>query len=84
MDNVKQFPKVDDAVHHPSHYQVIDGLEAKDIIDVVLTVLAPRLTAWQAYCLGNILKYRLRAGAKDSIEQDIKKALKYKEFANAR
>lgn len=70
-----------DPVHHPKHYEVIQGVEAKDIIQPALDSLADKLTPWQAYCLGNILKYRLRAGAKDKLEQDINKALKYKEMS---
>ncbi|ADV88584.1 DUF3310 domain-containing protein [Vibrio vulnificus] len=70
-----------DPVHHPKHYEVIQGVEAKDIIQPALDSLADKLTPWQAYCLGNILKYRLRAGSKDKLEQDINKALKYKEMA---
>ncbi|EIL2907588.1 DUF3310 domain-containing protein [Vibrio alginolyticus] len=70
-----------DPVHSPSHYQVIQGVEAKDIIQPALDSLAGKLTPWQAYCLGNVLKYRLRAGDKDDLQQDINKARKYKEMA---
>ena len=68
-----------DVVNRPSHYEVIEGVEAKDIIKAALDSID--LTSWEAYCLGNILKYRLRAGEKDELEQDIAKAKKYKEFS---
>jgi hypothetical protein len=32
------------------------------------------------YCLGNFLKYRLRIGAKDEVQQDLGKSNKYKEL----
>ena len=32
------------------------------------------------YCLGNILKYRLRAGGKDDVMQELGKADKYQEL----
>lgn len=67
-------------VESPKHYEVIEGVEAKDIIKASLDALD--ITPWQAYCLGNILKYRLRAGEKDELVQEIGKANKYKEFAN--
>jgi len=37
---------------------------------------------YKAYCVGNEIKYRLRAGLKDGngAEQDIKKALQYYKF----
>ena len=68
----------DDQVNHPAHYNVFP-FETKDIIDSILTTYRDDLSPYQAYCLGNELKYRLRAGFKnpDKIEQDIKKALFY-------
>lgn len=60
-------------VKNPKHYQVIDGFEAIDIIASSMTD-----EQFRGYCLGNIIKYRLRAGSKDSLEQDIAKANEYK------
>jgi hypothetical protein len=37
---------------------------------------------FEAYCFGNELKYRLRAGFKGDAQEDIDKALKYEEFRN--
>ena len=64
-----------DAVRNPSHYEVIEDVEAIQLIASVFTRIE-----WKAYCLGNVLKYRLRAGKKDKLEQDIGKADFYKEL----
>lgn len=65
MDNIK----------NPSHYQILDGVESIQIIASAMT-----MEAWNGFCLGNIIKYRLRAGNKDALEQDIGKADYYKEL----
>ena len=64
-----------DAVNSPQHYQFFPGLEA-------IVVIARSMTQEQfyGYCLGNRLKYRLRAGNKDKLEQDIAKSDKYLEL----
>lgn len=64
-----------DAVNSPKHYQFFPDLEA-------IVVIARSMTQEQfyGYCLGNRLKYRLRAGNKDKLEQDIAKADKYLEL----
>lgn len=61
-----------DAVNSPKHYQFFPDLEA-------ISVIARSMTQEQfyGYCLGNRLKYRLRAGNKDKLEQDIAKSDKY-------
>ncbi|UVX29024.1 nucleotide kinase [Klebsiella phage VLCpiA1o] len=67
--------KVLAAVHSPKHYQFFPDLEA-------IVVIARSMTQEQfyGYCLGNRLKYRLRAGNKDKLEQDIAKSDKYLEL----
>lgn len=66
---------VTDAVNSPRHYQFFPDLEA-------IVVIARSMTQEQfyGYCLGNRLKYRLRAGNKDKLEQDIAKSDKYLEL----
>ena len=64
-----------DAIKNPKHYQILDGCEPITIIASVMTV-----EQWHGFCLGNIIKYRLRAGNKDALEQDIGKADFYKEL----
>lgn len=61
-----------DNVKKPKHYQIIDGIESIDIIARSMTV-----EQFKGFCIGNILKYRLRAGKKDALEQDIAKANEY-------
>lgn len=64
----------DDPVQRPSHYQRF-GVE---VIDIIRHVLGPE--GFNAYCIGNELKYRLRAGDKGDAAQDMAKAMKYREF----
>lgn len=66
-----------DAVNSPKHYSVFEKLEA-------IEVIASSMTADQfyGYCLGNILKYRLRAGGKDDVMQELGKADRYQGLYN--
>lgn len=68
---------VNDPVHKPKHYEVIDGVESIELIAAGLT-----LDEWRGFCLGNIMKYRFRAGKKDKLEQDIAKANEYEMLFN--
>lgn len=63
-----------DPVNQPAHYQQF-GME---VIDIIRHVLGP--DGFRAYCIGNELKYRLRAGDKGDAAQDMAKAMKYREF----
>ena len=63
-----------DMVNSPPHYLQF-GMEVIDIIRYVLGE-----DGFRAYCIGNELKYRLRAGDKGDAAQDIAKARKYREF----
>ena len=63
-----------DPVDRPAHYQRF-GME---VIDIIKHVLGPE--GFRSYCIGNELKYRLRAGDKGDAAQDIAKATKYREF----
>lgn len=66
-----------DVVKAPSHYQFFPGVEAIEIIAASLTE-----EGFHGYCMGNRLKYRLRAGNKDKLEQDISKSDFYVELFN--
>ncbi|QGZ00742.1 nucleotide kinase [Klebsiella phage VLC4] len=68
-------PKASDAVNSPKHYQFFPDLEAIEVIAHSMTQ-----EQFYGYCLGNRLKYRLRAGNKDKLEQDIAKSDKYSEL----
>lgn len=63
------------AVHSPQHYDLFDGTEAIEVIASALTQ-----AEFRGYCFGNLLKYRLRAGKKDDVVQELMKADKYKEL----
>lgn len=65
-------PKEIEGVQKPSHYYLFDDIE-------VIEVIARSMTREQfkGYVLGNILKYRLRAGKKGELaylEKDMAKA----------
>ena len=64
-----------DQVKNPKHYQFFYGLEAIEIIAASMT-----REQFYGYCLGNKLKYRLRAGEKDNLQQDIDKSNFYGEL----
>lgn len=68
-------PITADAVNSPKHYQFFPDLEAIEVIARSMTQ-----EQFYGYCLGNRLKYRLRAGKKDKLEQDIAKSDKYLEL----
>mgnify|MGYP003495604072 FL=1 len=63
-----------DTVNHPNHYQLVDGIEVIDVIKVILN--RPNFTGLQGYCLGNVLKYVLRADMKNG-KEDYEKAEVY-------
>lgn len=60
---------MNDVVKNPKHYQIIEGVESIDIIASYMTI-----EQFKGFCLGNIIKYRMRAGNKDELNQDINKA----------
>lgn len=68
----------DDGVRKPSYYQVFDGVESIEIIARSMTV-----SEFRGFCMGNVLKYRLRAGKKSELatmEKDLNKASFYQEL----
>lgn len=77
-DGVQCATRQADMVHNPAHYQQF-GME---VIDIIRHVLGPE--GFRAYCIGNELKYRLRAGDKGDAAQDLAKAKKYREFREAK
>jgi len=62
-----------DAIN-PDHYKS----KSKETIDVVRWVLGDK--GFLAFCEGNALKYRLRAGMKDAALQDLEKASWYEQM----
>lgn len=64
-----------DAVNHPSHYTAFPV----EVIEIIKSALGP--DGFRAYCFGNEIKYRMRAGLKgDNSAEDIAKAMTYKKF----
>lgn len=70
-------PKVDN-VNSPEHYKAYP-VEVKDIIRLTLG-----LEGYIAWCVGNELKYRLRAGLKNKSTQveDVEKAMWFRKEAD--
>jgi hypothetical protein len=66
-----------DLIQSPKHYSVFEKVEA-------IQVIASSMTQDQfyGYCFGNILKYRLRAGGKDDVMQELGKADRYQGLYN--
>ena len=68
-------PKVvDKAVNQPNHYQWHD-MEVLAVVEKVLTT-----EEYLGYLKGTDLVYRMRAGKKLELVEDIQKALKYEDF----
>ncbi len=65
----------DDGISAPSHYMLFDDMEAIEAIQLILTD-----EQFEGYLRGCELKYRLRAGKKDSVVKDIAKAMQYGKF----
>ena len=63
-----------DNINNPNHYKLGCGIESIEIIKRVLG-----LKGFVAFCLGNILKYLIRAEKKNG-KEDYKKAAKYLEW----
>ena len=61
-------------VDHPEHYQQYP----KEVIEIIHLILGDE--GFKSYCLGNEIKYRLRAGFKGSSTEDIAKAMSYFKF----
>lgn len=68
-----EVPEEPDMVQAPSHYQLSDDLEAKDVIRMVLGE-----DGWKAYCKGSMLKYLLRK--KWNADEDVAKAGRFSEM----
>jgi len=63
-------------IHNPQHYT--DGLLGCEAIGIIASSMTK--TEFKGYCLGNILKYRLRAGKKGDAQECLQKADKYNDL----
>lgn len=61
---------ISDQVYKPIHYQLLDGTQVKDHI----TSLTAHMLGVRAWATGNVIKYLARAGRKDDMVKDLKKA----------
>lgn len=60
-----------DIVQHPHHYNREGAIECIDEIELIF---GPEVT--MHFCLGNVLKYRYRAGLKNDDYEDIEKFMR--------
>jgi Protein of unknwon function (DUF3310). len=73
VDEIMENLTGEDVVNSPSHYQV-EGLEI-ETIDIVRAI-SNQYNGFSANCIGNVLKYLIRAKKKSGVT-DLKKAQKY-------
>lgn len=64
-----------DNINQPTHYAFFEGTEAIEIVAASMTQ-----EEFRGYCMGNKLKYCLRAGKKGDALEDLGKADKYDEI----
>ena len=55
-----------------NHYSLFEEVEAIHVIASSMTQ-----EEFRGFCMGNVLKYRLRAGKKDEVEKELNKANHY-------
>ena len=67
--------KIEDKIKSPSHYK-LDGLGIESI-DIIKARLSK--DGFKAFCVGNVIKYILRAEKKNGLE-DYKKSKQYLEW----
>lgn len=66
-----------DMVKKPKHYTFFDEVESIQVIASSMTK-----EEFRGFCFGNRLKYRMRAGKKDNVEQELNKSDFYIELFN--
>ena len=68
-------------IQHPAHYTAYPV----EVINMIREVLVAEYgeQGFEAYCLGNEIKYRMRAGLKGDVAEDIGKAEQYRKFRSA-
>ena len=61
-----------DSIKSPAHYELLGGYKS-------ITLIASAMTEeqWFGFCLGNNIKYKLRAGKKGTLADDLAKADEY-------
>ena len=69
-----------DTVTTPPHYTEHYPFEVRKLIGIALNTFSDGLTPEEIYYLGSEMKYRLRAGFKGDLVEDMSKAMEYYEF----
>ena len=73
LSDYAEMEREHEAITSPDHYKVCEGLE---VVDMIRAVLTPE--QFKGYCIGNMIKYRMRAGKKTmSPLEDLGKAHVY-------
>jgi hypothetical protein len=76
LSDYARMEREEEAITSPAHYKVCEGL---DVVDMIRAVLTPE--QFSGYCLGNLIKYRMRAGKKTmSPMEDLGKAHVYEQW----
>jgi hypothetical protein len=76
LSDYARMEREEEAITSPAHYKVCEGLE---VVDMIRAVLTPE--QFRGYCLGNLIKYRMRAGKKTmSPMEDLGKAHVYEQW----
>ena len=76
LEDYARMEREHEAITNPAHYKVCEGLE---VVDMIRAVLTPE--QFRGYCLGNLIKYRMRAGKKTmSPMEDLGKAHVYEQW----
>jgi hypothetical protein len=76
LEDYARMEREEEAITSPAHYKVCEGLE---VVDMIRAVLTPE--QFRGYCLGNLIKYRMRAGKKTmSPMEDLGKAHVYEQW----
>jgi hypothetical protein len=76
LEDYARMEREEEAITSPAHYKVCEGL---DVVDMIRAVLTPE--QFSGYCLGNLIKYRMRAGKKTmSPMEDLGKAHVYEQW----
>ena len=76
LSDYARMEREEEAITSPAHYKVCEGLE---VVDMIRAVLTPE--QFRGYCLGNLIKYRMRAGKKTMTPmEDLGKAHVYEQW----
>lgn len=64
---------------HQEHYNS-NGVETKDIIEIISIQLGDKINGYQGFCIGNVIKYLTRFPFKGNPLDDLEKAKTYLDY----